>query len=110
MFPTSTRQQVSNVCWLSPHTKKANVITIMPTIKKLKARKAKLIRTECAKVGIKVDFVLSIKLAKALINQDEDAWCALGGKTNDHFDNCVDNDDCWDNYYYTYTYGGVSFD
>lgn len=51
----------------------------MPTNKKLRVIKAKDIRKLCAKNGIKVNFILSHKLAKAFLDCNGEKWLALGG-------------------------------
>lgn len=51
----------------------------MPTYKKMKVTKAKDIRRLCADKGVKVDFILSHKLAKAFLACDLEKWIALGG-------------------------------
>ena len=51
----------------------------MPTYKKMKVTKAKDIRKLCADKGVKVDFILSHKLAKAFLACDLEKWIALGG-------------------------------
>lgn len=51
----------------------------MPTYKKMKVAKAKDIRRLCADKGVKVDFILSHKLAKAFLDYDLEKWIALGG-------------------------------
>lgn len=73
------------------------------TNKKHKVLKAKEIRKTLADEGIRIDFILSHKLAKAFIDCDLQKWIELGG-SYEYLDNTYNDPDAgyYDDWVYTF--------